>query len=269
MQNGGVIARKNATKRMMGEAIFDRTTLLVGQEAMARLRQARVIVFGVGGVGSWVAEGLVRSGIGHLTLVDADRVAESNINRQLMATTLTVGQPKVEALKQRLLSIYPQAEVVARQEVYDRHTASLFPLSEYDYVVDAIDSLSAKMELIVHATDRGLEAEGHRPVLLSSMGAALKMDPTAIRVSEFWEVDGCPLAAALRRKMRRTKRFPGRKFRCVWSPEVRENRGAKPPSEPETDLFHRASINGSVVHITAIMGLTLAGLIVKQITDNA
>ncbi|MBQ9417613.1 MAG: tRNA threonylcarbamoyladenosine dehydratase [Bacteroidales bacterium] len=248
--------------------IFNRTERLVGQEAMARLRQARVLLFGVGGVGSWAAEGLVRSGVGHLMLVDADRVSVSNINRQLMATTLTVGQPKVEALRQRLLAINPQADIVARQELYCRDTAASFPLADYHYIVDAIDSLSAKMELIVNATDRSLGIDGWRPVLLSSMGAALKMDPTAIRVSEFWEVDGCPLAAALRRKMRRTKRFPGRKFRCVWSPEVRDNCGSSPSETEEASPFHRASINGSVVHITAIMGLTLAGLIVKQITDS-
>ena len=197
----------------MDGSIFNRTELLVGSEAMARLAATRVILFGVGGVGSWVAEGLVRSGVGHLTMVDADIVGPTNINRQLMATTLTVGQPKVEALREHLLQVNPQAAVEIRREVYCRDTAPGFALGKYDYVVDAIDSLTDKLELILNATDRSLESDGAGPVLLSSMGAALKMDSTDIRVSEFWEVDGCPLAAALRRRMRRALPFTSRRRR--------------------------------------------------------
>ena len=267
--------------------IFDRTALLVGAAAMERLAQTRVIVFGVGGVGSWCAESLIRSGIGHLTVVDSDRVSTSNVNRQAMATSLTVGQVKVEALRERLLQIAPGADVQAMQEIYSAATAHLFPLQEYDYVIDAIDSLTNKMELIVRATDKALvpAADGRRhPTLFSSMGAALKMDPTQVRVSEFWDVDGCPLAAALRRRMRRLKRFPGHKFRCVWSPEVLPNRGADEgfgidktlddsslrPSGRADLASHdwnssKAQINGSMAHITAIMGFTLAGLVVQDV----
>ena len=270
--------------------IFNRTELLVGTEAMERLAQTKVIVFGVGGVGSWCAESLVRSGIGHLTMVDSDRVCVTNVNRQSMATSHTVGQVKVAALRERLLQIAPTADVQAVQEIYSAQTAHHFPLQEYDYVIDAIDSLANKLELIVQATDKNLPraADGQRrPILFSSMGAALKMDPTLVRVSEFWEVDGCPLAATLRRRMRRLHRFPGRKFRCVWSPEVLPNHGQVHtcgtanclcPKSREADgradlanhewCTSKAQINGSVVHITAIMGFTLAGLVMQDLLKS-
>lgn len=267
--------------------IHNRTRLLVGDSAMQRLAQARVILFGVGGVGSWCAESLVRSGIGHLTIVDSDLVCVTNINRQLMATSHTIGQVKVEALRERLLQINPKADVQAVQEIYCAQTYQQFALENYDYVIDAIDSLSNKMDLILHATSRSLTQDGgHWPKLYSSMGAALKMDSTQIRVSEFWQVDGCPLAAALRRRMRRSHRFPGRKFQCVWSPEVLPNRGkttacgthqcmcpkggavGRPDLASHEWCSSKAQINGSMVHITAIMGFTLSGLIVQDIVQR-
>ena len=257
--------------------IFNRTELLVGSETMERYRHTRAIVFGVGGVGSWCAEGLIRSGIGHLTIVDADVVDVTNINRQIMATTATVGQPKAEVLKKRLLEINPGADIVASHAMFTPENAADFNLDSYDYVVDAIDSLRCKLELILLATGKE-----RRFKFFSAMGAALKMDPTQVRVSEFWEVDGCPLAATLRRRMRRQKRFPGRKFRCVWSPEVirssesgeRSSELLLPQldnSEPRTqnpELFHKAQTNGSMVHITAIMGFTLAGLVLNDIATK-
>lgn len=269
----------------MGNPIFNRTELLLGSDAMQRIAEARVILFGVGGVGSWCAESLVRSGIQHLTIVDSDRVCVTNINRQLMATSHTVGEIKVDALRERLLQINPRADVCALQEIYSRDTHDSFHLEQYDYIVDAIDSLSNKLELIVRATDKSLARDGRYPILFSSMGAALKMDPTQIRVSEFWEVDGCPLAAALRRRMRHLHRFPGRKFRCVWSPEVLSNKGqvqgcgtaaclcpknvaagARPDLDQHEWCSSKAQINGSMAHITAIMGFTLSGLIVQHLT---
>lgn len=200
------------------KAIFNRTELLVGEDAMSGIAQKRVIIFGVGGVGSWCAESLVRSGIRRLTIVDSDRVCITNVNRQLMATMQTVGMVKVEALRQRLLQINPKAEVEAVQEIYTAGTAHLFNLDDYDFVIDAIDSLKDKATLILNAT------RAHC-TFFSSMGAALKIDPTQIRVSEFWKVEGCPLARALRRKFKHNKEFPARKFLCVYSPEVQPNRG--------------------------------------------
>ena len=198
--------------------IFNRTQLLLGSDAMERLNSIKVIIFGVGGVGSWCAESLVRSGISHLTVVDSDRVCITNINRQLMATVKTVGQVKVEALKERLLTINPMAEIDARQQIFSEETADSFCLDSYDYIIDAIDSLKDKRLLIEMACNT-------KAVFFSSMGAALKMDPTRIKVAEFWKVEGCPLARALRQRFKRLKRKPARKFLCVYSDELLENKG--------------------------------------------
>ncbi len=241
--------------------IFQRTQLLVGPEAMGRLAKSRVIVFGVGGVGSWCAESLVRSGIRQLTIVDADCVAESNINRQLLATTQSVGQPKVEVMRQRLLTINPHAEITALQQVFTETTAQQFPLQDYDYVIDAIDSLRDKALLIRQACQSGAR-------LFSSMGAALKMDPTRIRVAEFWKVQGDPLARALRNLFKRQRQFPSRKFQCIYSDELLQNKGTAIDPAAEANPFHKAQINGTVSHVTAIFGLMLAGLVVQDITKD-
>lgn len=277
--------------RTIEKAILNRTTLLVGDSAMERIATTRVIIFGVGGVGSWCAESLVRSGIRQITIVDSDRVCITNVNRQAMATTRTVGRVKVDALKERLLEINPAAEITAIQEIFSAETADSFHLEEYDYIVDAIDSLKDKLELIVRATQKDLTLNTKHltlntkpPKFYSSMGAALKMDPTQVHVSEFWKVDGCPLAAVLRRRMRKQKRYPGRKFLCVWSPEVLPNLGQARTcgtsacmcpkdgkSEGRADLADhewctaKAQINGTTAHITAIYGFTLAGLIIQDL----
>ena len=243
---------------------------------MERLNSIKVIIFGVGGVGSWCAESLVRSGISHLTVVDSDRVCITNINRQLMATVKTVGQVKVEALKDRLLTINPMAEIDARQQIFSEETADSFCLDSYDYIIDAIDSLKDKRLLIEMACNT-------KAVFFSSMGAALKMDPTRIKVAEFWKVEGCPLARALRQRFKRLKRKPARKFLCVYSDELLENKGhnascgtekcmcpkAKNGPGDAALLNHewcssKAQINGSLMHITAIFGMTIAGLVVKD-----
>lgn len=286
---------------------------------MQVLSEVRVILFGVGGVGSWCAEGLVRSGVKHLTIVDSDRVSITNVNRQLMATTKTVGQVKVEALKNHLLEINPNAEIEAIQAIYCEDTAERFDLDSYDYVVDAVDSLKDKALLILKAT-------ASKAKFYCSLGAALKTNPLKVQVAEFWDVRGCPLGAALRKKMKRAGTFPAHKFLCVYDDEVLENRGADSVGEVE-DGFHvgcgngsygeaegcsegasascasdssaeacfqancgpdgtgiiaqdgpgdpallnhdwstsKAQINGTTVHITAIFGMTLSGLIIDDI----
>lgn len=234
-------------------AAFDRTSLLVGEYAMSRISKAKVIVFGVGGVGSWVTECLVRTGVRNITIVDSDIVSESNINRQMPATSKTVGEIKTEAAKRRLLEINPDAEVRALTMFYDAQTAPTIDLSDYDYIVDAIDSLNDKALLILNATKSGKK-------LFSSMGAALKMDPSKIRVGEFWTVKGCPLARALRQKFKKDKEFPSRKFKCVYSDEVLENTG-----KTDESCGYKVQINGSICHITAIFGMTIAGEIIKDI----
>ena len=191
----------------MNQAIFRRTELLLGENTMERVARQRVIIFGVGGVGSWCAESLVRSGISHLTIVDSDRVCITNVNRQLMATTGTVGEVKVEALKERLLSINPLAEITALQKIFTQETADEFGLENYDYIIDAIDSLKDKALLILMACST-------KARFFSSMGAALKMDPTRIKVAEFWKVQGarrhrtCPSAKALHRQGSRFRHPP-------------------------------------------------------------
>ena len=243
--------------------IFDRTSLLLGGDVLDCINRLNIIVFGVGGVGSWCAEGLIRSGAGHLTLVDSDKVSWSNINRQLMATVPTVGQAKVEALKERLLSINPDARIETLKCAYTVETADDFDLDRYDYIIDAIDSLRNKKELIVRACRS-------RAVLFSSMGAALKVDPTRIKVGEFSKVRDCPLGALLRKQLRREGRFPQRKFLCVYGDELLEGRGVSPEG---TELGGwdgaKARINGTTAHITAIFGMTLAGLVIKDIYDKA
>ena len=239
------------------DAIFRRSELLLGEEAMERIAQKRVILFGVGGVGSWCAESLVRSGIKHLTIVDSDRVAITNINRQLMATTNTVGQVKVEALKERLLSINPSAEITALQKIFSQETAEEFDLDTYDYIIDAIDSLKDKAALILLACRT-------KAKFFSSMGAALKMDPTRIKVTEFWKVEGDPLARALRKKFKALSKHPEKKFLVVYSDELLENRGCPAEDGEEPSPFNKPQTNGSLAHITAIFGFTLAGLVIQD-----
>ncbi len=240
-----------------GEFFSLRTELLLGHETMSLVAQKRVIIFGVGGVGSWCAEGLVRSGVEHLTIVDFDCVSQSNINRQLMATLSTVGKPKVEVLRERLLDINPDANIQAVQSVYSEETAESFHLEQYDYVLDCIDSLKDKAHLLLHAT-------GFNATVFSSMGAALKINPCGIKVAEYWKVRGCPLGAALRKKMKRAKVAPAKPVMCVYSEELLENKGGKQQADSTTDS---RLPNGSLVHITAIFGFTLAGLVMQDIVE--
>lgn len=237
---------------------LNRTELLLGADVVQRIGRTHIILFGVGGVGSWCAEALVRSGVCHLTIVDNDQVCPSNINRQLMATTRTIGRPKVEALRERLLEINPEACITAFCQVYDEKTADSFNLSNYDYVIDAIDSLQEKAHLILHTTHLSVR-------LFSAMGAALKMDPTRIRVAEFWQAKGCPLARALRQRFKRMHSFPAHKFLVVFSDELLTNQ--QPSDCADTDAWsnRRARTNGSLCHEVGIFGFTLAGLVIQDI----
>ncbi len=226
--------------------IFNRSELLLGSDNMHRIATAKVLLVGVGGVGSWCAEGLIRTGIRHLTIVDYDIVQASNINRQLMATTQTLGQVKVDALKERLLQINPNADVNAINMEFNEDTASYFDLDSFDYVIDAIDSVKDKALLILRAT-------ASKAKLFSSMGAALKLDPTKIEVAEFWKVKGDPLAKALRNRFKKSGQFPNRKFKCVFSQE---------------QLASKTQGKGSLSQITAIFGFTITGLIINDIIEG-
>ena len=225
---------------------LSRSAALQGDAALARLARARVAVSGIGGVGSWCAEALARTGVGSLTLVDDDRVAVSNVNRQCPATMATVGRPKVEAMAARLAEIAPEAEIVpcAMRFTGDGE----FDLGGFDAVVDAIDSVDCKAQLILAATAAGVPT-------VSSMGAALRVDPTRVRVTRFEKVEGDGLARALRQRFRRLGRFPGR-FAAVWSTEMPRADGGK-------------NVRGSIMPVTAAFGMALAGEIIRRLADGA
>ena len=238
---------------------------------MKRLAEARVLVVGVGGVGSWCAEALVRTGLGHITLMDDDVVAESNVNRQCPATAATIGRPKVEAMAERLKTINPGCEIV---ELKNRYPLSCsndlssehrsirpsdhvrnFSLSDYDVVIDAIDSVDCKAELILGATEAGVP-------LVSSMGAALRLDPTKVKVTRFEKVEGDGLARALRQRFKKLGRFPKGKFSCVWSTEqAHENQTLK---HSNTQTISK----GSLMPVTATFGMCLASEAIKILTKG-
>ena len=244
--------------------IFNRVELLMGAPYMKRVGEVRVILFGVGGVGSWCAESLIRSGVRHLTLVDSDVVCVTNVNRQLMATSRTIGQVKVEALKVHLLDINPEAEIATIHKLYTEETADEFRIEDYDYVVDAIDSLKDKVSLILRATQ--LTKNDRTKTFFSSMGAALRTDPFAIRKAEFWEVQGDPLARMLRKRFKHLDRYPARKFVCVYSQEVpRQNMGDMEALTSEEPPSGKAQTNGTMSHVTVIFGSALAGLILQDV----
>jgi tRNA A37 threonylcarbamoyladenosine dehydratase len=261
------------------KGIFQRTELLLGPEIMSDIAGKKVIIFGIGGVGSWCAESLIRSGIRQLTIVDSDRICVTNINRQLHATTETVGEVKTDALKNRLLSINPSAVINDIQKIYNKDNHDFFHLEQFDYIIDAIDSLGSKIHLIRMATRTNA-------IFFSSMGASLKIDPTRIRVAEFWDVIGCPLGSKIR-KMIRKGDLPAKKFLCVYSEEMIESKGTgascgtdkclcpkskNAPGDPELAdhewCSQKAVINGTVAHITAIFGFTIAGLVIQDIYNR-
>lgn len=222
---------------------FSRSEALFGEQSMEALRSKRVIIFGVGGVGSWAAEALIRTGLTHLTLVDGDTVQASNINRQLPATQETIGMPKVEALKARLLTINPKAQIISIPEMMNDAWLQANGLSEYDYVIDAIDSVNDKVDLILYATRvRGLK-------IFSSMGAALRFDPTQVTTAELMAIKGDALAKAVRVRMKKLDRYPYKKVRCVYS----------------TEQAQRCEERGSLMQVTAVFGCTLASLVIDDI----
>ena len=232
---------------MLMDDFFSRSEALLGEKTMEALRQKRVILFGVGGVGSWCAEALIRTGLTHLTIVDGDTVQPSNINRQLPATRVTMDMPKVEALKARLLEINPDADIVAVHEFYHESSAFRLQLSDFDYIIDAIDSVPDKTDLIIRATRvRGAK-------IFCSMGAALRFDPTQVTMGELMSIKGDALAKAVRARMKRLDVHPYKKVRCVYSTE--------PSQQCET--------RGSLMQVTAVFGMTLASMVIEDIKKGA
>lgn len=253
---------------------FQRLQLLVGTPVLDLLRESRAIVFGVGGVGGWCAEALVRSGVGHLTIVDNDDVCVTNVNRQLQATTGNVGKSKVGELRDRLASIHPRVRLEAIDEVYEKSNRDRFDLHSYDYVIDAIDSYTHKLDLIEHAWEIGAR-------FYSSMGAASRLDITKIRTASVWDATMDPFAKILRKGLRR-RGFQG-DFQVVYSveePIAPVERTSVACGTHQCFCHHddpdhtdwcssKVVINGSAVHITASFGMALSGLVLQDARSRA
>ena len=245
---------------------FSRTELLLGKEAMNKLENSRVAVFGIGGVGGYVCEALARSGVYSFDLIDDDKVCLTNLNRQIIATRKTVGQYKTEVMRDRILEINPKAEVRIHNCFYLPENAADFDFSEYDYVVDAVDTVTAKLELIMRPKESGT------PVI-SSMGAGNKLDPTQFHVADIYKTSMCPLAKVMRREL---KKRGVKKLKVVYSTEqpveqqedmsISCRKNCICPPGAKHKCTERRAIPGSIAFVPSVAGLILAGEIVKDLT---
>ncbi|HJC83575.1 MULTISPECIES: tRNA threonylcarbamoyladenosine dehydratase [Anaerostipes] len=229
---------------------FMRTGLLLGEEGIRKLNKAAVAVFGIGGVGGFTVEALARSGIGHLVLVDADEVSESNINRQIIATHQTVGRPKVEVMKERIAQINPETVVETYQTFFLPENADQFDFASYDYVVDAIDTVTGKIELVLQGQKAGT------PVI-SSMGAGNKLDPTMFQVADIYDTSVCPLAKVMRKELKK-RNVPA--LKVVYSKEK--------AMEPAVRISEdgKRQIPGSTAFVPSVAGLIIAGEVIKDLS---
>lgn len=260
------------------ESQFVRTELLLGREAIEKLNHSRVAVFGVGGVGGYVCEALVRSGVGAFDLIDSDTVAFSNLNRQIIATRKTVGQYKVDVMKERMLDINPDVDVRTYRCFFLPENADTFPFQEYDYVVDAVDTVSAKIALVMKAQEAGVP-------IISSMGAGNKLDPTAFRVADIYKTNVCPLAKVMRREL---KKRGVKKLKVVYSEEqpltpivtsemeevmkadaeeLKEARdGVEKPALKEGARVKQSP--GSNAFVPSVVGLIIGGEVIKDLVKT-
>ena len=228
--------------------MFSRFELLIGEDNIQKLNQAHVIVFGVGGVGGYVVEALVRSGIGHITIVDNDVISLSNLNRQIIATQETIGQKKVDVMKKRILSIHPECDVTTLDMFYLPETANQIDLSQYDYVVDAIDTITSKIELAVRCDQK--------IPLISSMGTGNKMNPALLQVSDIYKTSVCPLAKVMRRELKKRR---VKHLKVVYSQEL--------PMKPfaSDEITHKRVIPGSTSFVPSSAGLLIASEVIKDL----
>ena len=264
---------------MANSPSMHRLGLLVGEEGLTLLSETKVIVFGLGGVGSWCAEALVRSGIGTLAIVDSDVVCVTNINRQVQATAGSVGKPKTTELARRLREIQPTANIIEMQAVFKKSTADTFMLEHYDYVVDCIDSLSSKVELIQRASMAGAK-------VYTALGASSKLDASKITSCSLWDSYNCPLGKFVRKRLRQ-RGFTG-EVTCVYSPEEITQASFETPCGSDSRLCPKTKelangdveplhewcsskkrIHGSAVHITGTFGFMLAGLVVQDVMKRS
>lgn len=247
---------------------FSRTELLLGKKAMERLRDSRVAVFGIGGVGGYVCEALVRSGVGAFDLIDDDKVCLTNLNRQIIATRKTVGRLKTEAMRERILEINPEADVRIHTCFFLPENADEFPFEEYDYVVDAVDTVTAKIALVMKAQEKNIP-------IISSMGAGNKLDASRFQVADIYKTKVCPLAKVMRREL---KKRGVKKLKVVYSEEMptrpaedMESSGRTHcicPPGTERKCTARRDIPGSVAFVPSVAGLILAGEVIKDLIKD-
>lgn len=223
---------------------FSRTELLLGKEAIKKLSAAKVAVFGIGGVGGYVCEALVRSGVGSFELIDNDKVCLTNLNRQIIATRKTIGQYKTEVMRERILDINPEATVEIHNCFFLPENADEFPFEEYDYIVDAVDTVTAKIELVMKAQEKGVP-------IISSMGAGNKLDGSQFKVADIYQTKVCPLAKVMRREL---KKRGVKKLKVVYSEE-----------EPKRADTERKEIPASIAFVPSVAGLIIAGEVVKDL----
>lgn len=244
---------------------FSRTELLLGKAAMEKLSKARVAVFGIGGVGGYVCEALVRSGVGAFDLVDNDKVSPSNLNRQIIATGRTIGRYKTDVMKERILDINPDADVKIHKCFFMPENADEFPFEEYDYVVDAVDTVTAKIELVMKCKEKNIP-------IISSMGAGNKLDGSCFKVADIYKTKVCPLAKVMRREL---KKRGVKNLKVVYSEEIpvsprdmEEGFKERICNSSEEQNSTRRSIPGSVAFVPSVAGLIIAGEVVKDLSGN-
>ena len=234
---------------------FARTEILFGSEAMARLAQARVAIFGVGGVGGYVAEALVRSGVGSFDLIDNDEVSLTNLNRQIIATYDTIGRPKVEVMRERMLSINPKADIAVHQCFFLPENQDEFDFSRYDYVVDAVDTVAAKIAIV-------LKAQAAQVPVMSSMGAGNKVNPASFEVADIYKTSVCPLARVMRQAM---KKHGVKHLKVVYSKEL----PLVPAASLESKGILGRPVPGSTAFAPSAAGLIIASEVVKDLIGFA
>lgn len=232
---------------------FSRTQLLIGSDAVSKLKNSRVAVFGIGGVGSYTVEALARSGIGTLDLIDNDTVSLTNINRQLIALHSTVGTYKVDVAKERLLDINPDIKINTYKTFYTPETSADFDFSQYNYIVDAIDTVSGKIELVMQANKAGVP-------IISSMGAGNKLNAAAFEVSDIYKTSVCPLAKVMRREL---KKRGIKKLKVVYSKEEPRT----PVEESDEDAGKRRQVPASIAFVPSVVGLIIAGEVIKDLAE--
>lgn len=236
---------------------FLRTELLLGEEAVKKLSAARVAVFGIGGVGGYTCEALVRSGVGAFDLIDDDKVSLTNLNRQIIATQKTIGRDKVEVMKERMLDINPDTDVRIYKRFFLPENEDEFPFAEYDYIVDAVDTVTAKIALVMKAKEKGIP-------IISSMGAGNKLNADMFRVSDIYQTNVCPLAKVMRREL---KKRGVEKLKVVYS----EEKPIKPCADSlfgtDADREHsqKRAIPGSIAFVPSVAGLIMAGEVIKDL----